>query len=231
MKSLIVAPAALLAVFLIGLSSSLFLLPFWVDPFITATQSKNPADWIGFAGNFAAGIMTLIAAIIAWFAVQTQIKAQRDIEERKETDAANMLAVSRVEAKLAAVVSVTQPIHAAATMLFAVRKSQRATDVSEMVTWDKATNQATAQVEQTLAHFSIQSIVPEMAIHDRLFFLILVTQLSTIVNIYNRPPGILSRGERLGALHANLVKLSTFLKPFDEELAAVFERDGIKRAL
>jgi hypothetical protein len=231
MKRLIVAPATLLVAFLIGLSSSLFLLPFWVDPFITAAQTKNPADWIGFAGNFAAGIMTLIAAIIAWFAVQAQIKAQSDIEEKKQTDAANMLAVSRAEAKLAAVVSVTQPIHAAATMLFAVRKSYRATDVSEMITWDKATNQANAQVEQTLAHFSIQSIAPEMAIHDRLYFLMLVTQLSSIVNIYNRPTGILSRAERLGVLHTNLVKLSTFLKPFDEDLAAVFERDGINRTL
>jgi hypothetical protein len=72
-----------LVTFFAGLSSGLFLLPFWVQPFLTATEKGNPADWIGFAGNFAAGVMTLIAAALAFWAVQQQIQAQREGEARR----------------------------------------------------------------------------------------------------------------------------------------------------
>ena len=78
----IATPALLLITFAVGLSSGLFLLPFWIGPFISAIKNGNPSDWIGFAGNFGAGIMTLIAATVAWFAVQKQIdQANRTAEE------------------------------------------------------------------------------------------------------------------------------------------------------
>jgi hypothetical protein len=64
------------AAFCAGVASAAFVLPFWVRPFLFAVQKGNPADWIGFAGNFGAGAMTLIAAITAWFAVQRQVAAQ-----------------------------------------------------------------------------------------------------------------------------------------------------------
>jgi hypothetical protein len=48
---------------------------------IATGEAIKSSDWIGFAGNVVAGAMTLIAAIIAWFAVQKQITIQREIAE------------------------------------------------------------------------------------------------------------------------------------------------------
>jgi zinc transporter ZupT len=64
--------------FFTGLASALFFLPFWVKPFLTAVENGNPSDWIGFAGNFAAGIMTLIAAAAALVAASIAIRPVYD---------------------------------------------------------------------------------------------------------------------------------------------------------
>jgi hypothetical protein len=69
--------------FFVGMASALFLLPFWVRPFLAAVEKGNPSDWIGFAGNFGAGAMTLIAAAIAWSAVQKQIAIQQEIANKQ----------------------------------------------------------------------------------------------------------------------------------------------------
>jgi uncharacterized membrane protein len=62
---------------------------------ISTGKTIKSSDWIGFAGNVVAGAMTLIAAIIAWFAVQRQIKAQEQAEVRERelqtTDIARIL--------------------------------------------------------------------------------------------------------------------------------------------
>jgi hypothetical protein len=47
-------------------------------------------DWIGFAGSVTAGAMTLIAAIIAWSAVQAQIAEQRGAAEKQRRDLAEI---------------------------------------------------------------------------------------------------------------------------------------------
>jgi hypothetical protein len=50
---------------------------------ISSGDAIKASDWIGFAGNVAAGAMTLIAAAFAWFAVQRQIAAQEDIARQQ----------------------------------------------------------------------------------------------------------------------------------------------------
>jgi hypothetical protein len=72
---------AITIAFAVGFASVLFLMPFWVNPFLLAVQKGSPADWIGFAGNVGAGAMTLIAAAVAWLAVQRQISLQRAIAD------------------------------------------------------------------------------------------------------------------------------------------------------
>jgi hypothetical protein len=114
MKPRIDISALLVLAFCVGLSSSIFLMPFWVKPFLAAAGTKNPADWIGFAGNFAAGIMTLIAAIVAWFAVQGQIKAQEQAEERASERLSERRETEQAGAKDAAKIVLTHTIHAAA---------------------------------------------------------------------------------------------------------------------
>jgi hypothetical protein len=50
---------------------------------IASGDPIKASDWIGFAGNVLAGAMTILAALIAWFAVQKQIGAQQKIAEHQ----------------------------------------------------------------------------------------------------------------------------------------------------
>lgn len=56
-------------------------------PIWQAAWKAQPSDWLGFLGNIVAGLMTLIAAGIAWLAVQRQIESGREIASLRETDA------------------------------------------------------------------------------------------------------------------------------------------------
>jgi hypothetical protein len=48
---------------------------------IAGGDAIKASDWIGFAGNVVAGVMTIVAALIAWVAVQKQIGGQHKIAE------------------------------------------------------------------------------------------------------------------------------------------------------
>jgi hypothetical protein len=48
---------------------------------IAGGDAIKTSDWIGFAGNVVAGAMTIVAALVAWVAVQKQIGAQHRIAE------------------------------------------------------------------------------------------------------------------------------------------------------
>jgi hypothetical protein len=48
----------------------------------TGDQIKS-SDWLGFAGNVIAGVMTIVAAAVAWRAVQNQIGEQRRIASQQ----------------------------------------------------------------------------------------------------------------------------------------------------
>jgi hypothetical protein len=51
---------------------------------ISEGDAIKASDWIGFSGNVVAGAMTLIAGVIAWFAVQRQIAVAREVAFAKE---------------------------------------------------------------------------------------------------------------------------------------------------
>jgi len=51
--------------------------------------TATPEQWLGFAGNVLGGLATLAAAIVAWFAVQAQVKEARRLAEQQRKDAAN----------------------------------------------------------------------------------------------------------------------------------------------
>src|SRR6266851_7249999 len=48
---------------------------------IASGDPIKSSDWIGFAGAVVAGTMTIIAAVVAWFAVQKQIAIQQEIAD------------------------------------------------------------------------------------------------------------------------------------------------------
>lgn len=51
-------------------------------PIWRAGWSAQPADWLGFAGNVVAGLMTLSAAAVAFLAVRMQVRSDQEIASR-----------------------------------------------------------------------------------------------------------------------------------------------------
>jgi hypothetical protein len=217
--------------FCVGAAMSFFTLPVWVVFAINFSKEGTRTDWLGFLGSIVGACVTLIAATIAWFAVQKQIIAAQQIEAQRAASEEARTNAKYAEAKVVARVAITQCVHAATGMLFAVRNAIVAVSVGDQTRWDLATNRANNQLEETLAHFVVRDIASELEIIDRLNYLMIVSRLSTIVNIYKHPPGILSRAKLLPQLQRDLEGLHTYLKNFDTELADVFEQDGIRRPI
>lgn len=74
-------------------------------PISVSKETVELKDWLGFAGNILGAAVTLAAAFIAWTAVQSQIKAQRDAfildvtareEDRLEAELATLYALADV---------------------------------------------------------------------------------------------------------------------------------------
>ncbi|HEV3138486.1 MAG TPA: hypothetical protein VGZ26_11295, partial [Pirellulales bacterium] len=79
-------------------------LPFWVVFAVNAAKDGPRSDWLGFSGSVIAGSATLIAAIIAWFAVDRQIKSQNETAARAEFQAELTKQQQLTDAKIAAIV-------------------------------------------------------------------------------------------------------------------------------
>jgi hypothetical protein len=208
--------------FFAGVTVSFFTLPFWVVFAVNAAKGGARSDWLGFSGSVIAGTVTLIAAIIAWFAVNRQIKSQEETVARAEVHAELAKQQQLVDAKIAATIAVTQPMHAAATLLYSVKIAIAANTTDSINRWDIATTQACSQLAFTLEHFTLRDVAGNLAIDARATYLILVSHLSSIVNIYNRPPGILSREQSLALLRDQLERLETYFRAFDDDLADEF---------
>lgn len=71
-------PSGLTPIWLISLALVLGTTIVVLIPAAIATGGPiKSSDWIGFAGNVVSGAMTIIAALIAWLAVQKQIEIQK----------------------------------------------------------------------------------------------------------------------------------------------------------
>ena len=103
--------------FTAGISVSFFTLPLWVTFVINAAKEGSRSDWLGFAGSVVGAGVALIAAGIAWFAVQQQIEAQRLAIEQARTAEVQKVERHQAEAKAAARIVLTHTIHAAAAAL------------------------------------------------------------------------------------------------------------------
>jgi hypothetical protein len=237
MKPRIDISALLVLAFCVGLSSSLFLMPFWVKPFLAAAETKNPADWIGFAGNFAAGIMTLIAAIVAWFAVQRQIKAQEQAEERASERHAEQREKEQAGAKYSAIIVLTHTIHAAAAVMNVTEQVLEASAEPRVINPDGSIkprridvarpklDKVMAQLKATMNHFAVAEAWKDLGIEDKGNYLVVTSTLHTVMNIYdNKPPIpdlVLIRNQ-----HETMSQFATYLRAFDAELADIYERDS-----
>jgi hypothetical protein len=77
-----------------------------------------------------------------------------------------------------------------------------------------------------LDHFALREIASEMPVDDRIHFLIIVLQLSTMMSIHRTPLGILTKEEALQTLESQLRGLQPYISRFDADLWRVFERDS-----
>ena len=71
----LVAPLILL--FVIGCAG--FVAPAWAPTFAEIAKNGVNQEWLGFIGSIIGALISAGAALVAWFAVQHQIKAQRDL--------------------------------------------------------------------------------------------------------------------------------------------------------
>lgn len=67
---------------LYGIGIAGFWAPIYVPPIAALAKNGVNQEWLGFIGNVLAGCFTLLAAAIAWFAVQRQILAQERASEK-----------------------------------------------------------------------------------------------------------------------------------------------------
>jgi hypothetical protein len=84
----------------LALASVLAILLMAGIPILLAGEAVKISDWLGFAGAFAGAMVTLIAAFVAWKAVQVQIAAQQAIADRQAA-LAEFDALQRVRAVVA----------------------------------------------------------------------------------------------------------------------------------
>jgi hypothetical protein len=201
--------------------------------------------WIGcamgahesLAGALIPGVTALYAAWLAWDGLQVQLSAARQNREWQEAQIAaeqerhlNEANERRLrieaEAQEVAVLCITQPIHAAATALWAISQSLLAETPEEQHRLDVRVELMCEQLEASLESFTVREGYRELEINKRLIYLAIVGTLATFVNIAGRPSPDVDRIQRLQHLQQALMRLHLYLRGFDDELATVFARDS-----
>lgn len=206
---------------------------------ITGGEGIKSSDWISFAGNVLAGVMTLVAAALAWFAVQHQVRAQETSAERARDEVKRQQEVQQAEAKFAAAIVLTQPVHAAAAVfnvtsqVLAVTRRRRSGPMEEAIRpaeiaeGNRKLSSSMRALKATMNHFAIAQAWQDLGIEDRANYLIVTATLHTVITLYDHPPP--TGDENTATLHDALAKLQTYLRAFDPELADVYERDSKKK--
>jgi hypothetical protein len=227
MKPGIATLTLVVVAFFAGMSATLFLVPFWIVPFSEAiSKSANPADWIGFVGNFGAGIMTLVGAVIAWMAIQRQIQAQetalREAEDRRNSERLQV----QIEARQSAVDALVEPVEAAAALVYSLRRAEAATETDEIFKWDDTVEKACAMFGGTLQHFSLSVFVSDLAWEDRRKYIKTLGVLSSFHIFTGKRPDTIPREKFLSHVIDECRVLQTSLMEFDERLGTTFEKES-----
>jgi hypothetical protein len=168
----------------------------------------------GLAGGLIAAAAALIAGWVAYWSVQLQLH-----------DAAARRVQAQAEAKEAAIASLTQPIHAAATAMSQLRKILRAGTANTELA-GQTLRTAITYVEQSLEGSLIRSVIPELAINERLLATVIVETLLTFVIVTKAPGPDLSPTTKYQRHIDVLMRIRQALRALDSQLADVFDRDG-----
>jgi hypothetical protein len=209
---------------------------------VSVAQTIRFSDWIGFAGNLAAGAVALFAAILAWFSVQRQIKANEAATERAFARQEEQQTLKMAGAKFAATVVLTHPIHAAAAAanvtkryLEAGAQDQASDVVGGVLEYGGGHREAQAvkpeldkvmkQLRATMSHFAVAEAWKELSAEDKANYLVITSTLHTVASIYNDPSAI-PYAQLVSNQHSTFTQFEIYVRAFDEELADVFNRDS-----
>ncbi|MGM4891241.1 hypothetical protein [Tardiphaga sp. 839_C3_N1_4] len=205
---------------------------------IASGDPIKSSDWIGFAGNVVAGAMTLVAAIVAWFAVQSDIQEQKwrfDRELELKADANN---IRQAEAKYAAAIVLSQTVHAAATVAHINKR------MVDALSWPRSTaaenysysfkiaeqmkllDAAIPQLSMTLQYFAVAEAWRDLNIGDKAGYLMITATINTVINMFQHPPPGAQRESLIENRHQTMVDLARYIRAFDKDLANVFDRDA-----
>jgi hypothetical protein len=170
--------------------------------------------------NLAAGLIgaggALFAAWLAYSAVQQQLVRQDYERERLQK-----------EAKVAAVMALTQSVHAAASTLSVIRKALQYEELMLIAAHFDDIDFGMKQLAMALDHWSLREVARDLPEADRAAYLMTVLTLGSIANIASQkksPQGDATL--RLQEQKRALESAHTYLYAFDADLAEVYEREG-----
>jgi hypothetical protein len=164
----------------------------------------------GLAGGLIGAAGVLFAVLLAIDAIQGRTSSGSDRQK-----------LEQAEAKISAVVHITPVVHAAAGCLFSVNKA-----INGSPELDKLVALGTSHLKAEISRFVVPESLRGLGLDDRLVCLTIVGALNVFVTVDERPSPIQSRVRRLETQRSALMKLHTYLQPFDPGLAHAFARDS-----
>lgn len=169
--------------------------------------------WQGFLGALLGALGTILAGWLAYVGVQQQI-ARSDAHLRERQDAS----------RAAAIVAITQPIHAASITLRVLKDALEKIGAAAIEA-DKDVEIHVRQLAGTLAHFSLRELVPDLRAEDRAFYLMVLLRLEVFVSVFVNGTNT-TRERRLRRGIRDLTRAHPFIVQLDTHLGEVFARDG-----
>jgi hypothetical protein len=188
------------------------------------------------AGGLLGSVAVLIAALVAYEAIQQQIARDReavqqqlDALRRREEELAAERAKDQSrrdeDAKLTAIMLIRNAIHISAVILRWLRQASDAKG-SALTRAMQQVHFGVRQLQGVLDQRSLMEVASRLGAADRSHYVAIATNLTAFVNLAMYPPP----GTQWDLLNAtqreHLEKLRPSIEALDEELAAVFERDS-----
>lgn len=195
---------------------------------ISGGETIKGNDWIGFAGNVVGGAITLLAAVMAWFAVQRQIDNETSVRIAAQSDAkVAASAILRYSVFAAAVVSAAN-----SDCVTAIKVRHRPDGGLEAnVPWDlddvfNRLRDRFPQLEFALSYPPIMEAWKDLSVTDKPQYLSIISTLQTIINLYRNPGPNFDRTTAAEARRKMFVGLEEELRKFDSALADLFVGDA-----
>jgi hypothetical protein len=146
--------------------------------------------------------------------------------QRQIAHTERQLRQSQAAARSAAIMAITQPVHAAATILYLLRQTLPALDDADVSEIDKVFEESIGQLAVSLEHFSLKDIARDLDSDTRLLYLGIIVRLNSFVTIGTKPVGNLSRTDRFRLHIRTLEGTHEYIALLDADLGRKFAEDG-----